>query len=368
MASNAFAEGPVEIAIQMKEGDKTSAIRPPFSPKGTKLTLVPQETKGLSGFDHLVTKVNLRKDGQLMAITRAEEGGAYDLLYVDTNLDGSLADETPRMAAVKERNGKWWSSFSGFFQSSHVAMDALPEVGDFPTSLWAVADTKEARPDVIRYSGSGFYTGSVEIGDKKYHLYVKDANNDGLITTNDYWGMTTEGVKGKTPVRSIKDFTWANGKSWKIKLANTQGTQLTLIEHITELTEQEDNDARNPYLADEKLTRAAKPLEFGKDYEKAVALALKENKPLFIKFETTWCGPCHKMTSLVFSAQTVVDAAKDVVCLKVDGDKHKDLVEKYKVVGYPHLLLLDSNGKELKRASGYHTAKKTIEFMQAGKK
>lgn len=365
---NLFADPAVEIAMQLKLGDKDSSIRPPFSPKGTKLSLVSEEVKGLQGHDHLVTKISLRKDGQIIALARSKKAGAYDLLYIDKNLDGSLTDETPITGEIKERRGNWWSSFKASFQSSHASIDALPAEGDYSASLWAVVEKQDARPDVIRYSGGDFYTGSVEIAETKYHLYVKDINNDALITDADYWGITAEGVKAKTPVRSIKDFAWANGKAWKIKLGNTQGTNLTLRQHHTDKTEQQDKNARNPYFEDEKLARAEKPLYFAKDYQKALEQARKEKKPLFIKFETTWCGPCYKMTNLVFNAQTVVDAAKDVICLKIDGDEHKDLVEKYKITGYPHLLILDSNGKIIKRASGYQTAKKTIELIQSAKK
>jgi len=70
------------------------------------------------------------------------------------------------------------------------------------------------------------------------------------------------------------------------------------------------------------------------------------------------------MDQLVYGAKPVVDAAKDLVAVKVDGDDHKDLVKQYGVTAYPTIVLLDSDGKELRRAVGYRSVAEMVEMLK----
>ena len=74
------------------------------------------------------------------------------------------------------------------------------------------------------------------------------------------------------------------------------------------------------------------------------------------------------MNELVFTAQEVVDAATGVVCIKVDGDERKDLVEKHKVTGYPTGVLLNESNEEIARFLGYASVKQTKELFSKVKK
>ena len=90
------------------------------------------------------------------------------------------------------------------------------------------------------------------------------------------------------------------------------------------------------------------------DYEQAASLSKRSNRPMLIDFGTTWCGPCKKL-----EANTLRD--KDVayhidsgfIAVKVDGDQCPQLVEKFKVKGFPTLIIVGSDGKEIARRSGY---------------
>ncbi len=50
------------------------------------------------------------------------------------------------------------------------------------------------------------------------------------------------------------------------------------------------------------------------------------------------------MDAGAFSDSGVVTAADDVIRVKIDGDRQKNVVKKYGVKGYPTVLFLDSNG------------------------
>lgn len=104
----------------------------------------------------------------------------------------------------------------------------------------------------------------------------------------------------------------------------------------------------------------SEPLKgWSEDLEKALEQAKKENKPVLVEFTgSDWCPPCKMMRKEVFSKSEFVDAAaKKFILVEIDmprGDKevakkNQPLVEKYKVDGFPTVILLDSAGKEFGR-------------------
>jgi thioredoxin-related protein len=104
----------------------------------------------------------------------------------------------------------------------------------------------------------------------------------------------------------------------------------------------------------------AKPLKgWGEDLTVALEKAKTENKAVLVEFTgSDWCPPCMKMRAEVFSKQKFVDAAsKNFILVEIDmpkGDqelakKNQPTVEKYKVDGFPTVILLNSAGKEFGR-------------------
>jgi len=102
------------------------------------------------------------------------------------------------------------------------------------------------------------------------------------------------------------------------------------------------------------------------NYDAAVAQAKKENKLVLVDFTgSDWCGWCIKMKKDVFSKPEFNSFAKDkLVLLELDYPQAKKLSpsvvkqnevlqQKFKVEGFPTLVLLDGSGKELARNSGY---------------
>lgn len=98
--------------------------------------------------------------------------------------------------------------------------------------------------------------------------------------------------------------------------------------------------------------RPGKPISWGADYEKAVEQARGVGKPLMVDVSTSWCSACKRLDADVFSRADVAEASKAFVCVRVDGDKRADLVKKFKVSGYPTVVFLGQDGKELGRVRG----------------
>jgi len=102
------------------------------------------------------------------------------------------------------------------------------------------------------------------------------------------------------------------------------------------------------------------------DLAKAQAKAKTENKLVLMDFNgSDWCPPCKALRKNVLSTREFVDyAKKNLVLVDVDfphqteqpkalADANKALGEKYAVEGLPTVVVLSSEGKELKRKVGY---------------
>lgn len=361
-------------AVTFEPGSATSPHAPRFSPKGTQVALSSAELQKLEGRDHLSGRIvvgpaDLRGEGNLIAIARSEAGKPYDMLWIDSNADGSLADETAVRAKPNLLRDKWWSSFDGNLKIKH-ADEAKTVTVDYPVSLWVVAEKPDEQPEVIRYSRRGFMLGEVKIDDAQYTVAICDGDNDGLLAKGDYWAIARVGQDlplGKEMWRQTSDFHWAGGKAWKIAPAGTSGLAARVVPFDPGITQVEDDLKRDHYKVDRDAPRAAKPVAFETDFEAALKKAAAAGRPCFVKFETEWCGPCKLMATIVFTAKDVADAAEGVVCVVVDGNKRKDLTERFKVESYPTGVMLDPQAKEIGRTNGYQGVKAMSDFLRKHK-
>ncbi|MCB0689141.1 MAG: thioredoxin family protein [Saprospiraceae bacterium] len=87
----------------------------------------------------------------------------------------------------------------------------------------------------------------------------------------------------------------------------------------------------------------------------AKEVAAQQGKLLFIDAFTTWCGPCKRMSSQVFSQDDVGEFYNQTfINLKLDMEKGegKDFQRQYRVTAFPTLLFLDPEGKVVHRLVG----------------
>ena len=102
------------------------------------------------------------------------------------------------------------------------------------------------------------------------------------------------------------------------------------------------------------------------DLPKAEAQAKAENKIILMDFTgSDWCGWCIKFKKEVLDTKEFQEyAAKNVVLVELDYPNKKaqsadlkkanaDLKKQYKVNGFPTLVVLDKDGKEIGRQVGY---------------
>ena len=102
------------------------------------------------------------------------------------------------------------------------------------------------------------------------------------------------------------------------------------------------------------------------DLPAAQAQAKKDKKLVFVNYTgSDWCGWCKKLQKEVFTTKEWNDYAKEkLVLVEIDFPNQKKqsdalkkanaaLQAKYKADGFPTLVVLDGEGKELWRQVGY---------------
>lgn len=102
------------------------------------------------------------------------------------------------------------------------------------------------------------------------------------------------------------------------------------------------------------------------DFEKALENAGTENRLVFMDCYTSWCGPCKAMARDVFTVDSIADYFNSTfVCIKYDMEKEgKELAKRYPLSCYPTFLIIDENGKELHRLSGYYSPEKLMQAIR----
>jgi uncharacterized protein YyaL (SSP411 family) len=90
------------------------------------------------------------------------------------------------------------------------------------------------------------------------------------------------------------------------------------------------------------------------DYDQALNASKAGNKTLLIYFYTSWCSWCKTLSRNTYSNDEVADLLNNnFTCLKINAEEHPDLVPLYNISGYPTILFLSPEGKELGRILGY---------------
>lgn len=110
----------------------------------------------------------------------------------------------------------------------------------------------------------------------------------------------------------------------------------------------------------------ASAVEWLTDLPKALAQAKKEHKQVLMDFTgSDWCPPCKALHKTVLESEAFEAYAKEnLVLVVVDFPNHatqadelkqanKALATKFEIKGYPTVIVLDENGKELSKSVGY---------------
>ena len=105
-------------------------------------------------------------------------------------------------------------------------------------------------------------------------------------------------------------------------------------------------------------------LAWASDWDDAFARAKRDNRVVMVEFYADWCVWCKRLESTTFTNPDVVGLLADrAVPVKVDGEREgRVLAGKYRIDGYPTIVFLSADERELGRVPGFL---EPADFIQA---
>ena len=356
----------VALTAQVPETGSDRVIR--WSPYGKQLPLS-EADGGMHG------ELNLGPQGTRpiqLRLTRSEGAVHFDRLLMEHGGNGEPEAQQVLTTSPTERNNRYWSSFEAVVEIPVLdPVSGALATDPYPLSLWYVEDPRAPDEEpVLRFSRRGYMLGTAVLDGVEGVVLVTERVMDGVYGLDDAWALASADSAGNVlraeHSRSMDEHAWLLENAYRIVELHPSGRRVVLAPMDPGITREEEEELRDDLRVDREAPRSGRTVTFLRDFSEAQLLADEERKNLFIDFETTWCGPCKLMDQWVYTADAVVEAAAPLVAVKVDGDEHPDLKERFGVTGFPTMVLLSPDGEELRRLSGYVNVADMRNFLEGG--
>ena len=107
---------------------------------------------------------------------------------------------------------------------------------------------------------------------------------------------------------------------------------------------------------------------FAGDVDAAFARARSEHKPLFLYWGASWCPPCNQVKATLFKRADFIERSRQFVPVYVDGDQPnaQKLADRFRVRGYPTMILFASEGAEITRLPGEIDPRQYLQVLALG--
>jgi thioredoxin-like negative regulator of GroEL len=120
--------------------------------------------------------------------------------------------------------------------------------------------------------------------------------------------------------------------------------------------------------ADAAEAGSEEPIAWATSYAAALKQAKDSGEPLVLKFYTGWCPHCTRMDKTTWKDEGVAKLAESFVAGRINADVEKVPVARYRLKGYPVVLLCEPSGDEVLRLEGYKDARVVAAYMGAYQK
>lgn len=110
------------------------------------------------------------------------------------------------------------------------------------------------------------------------------------------------------------------------------------------------------------------PASTDAEVDAAFAQAREQHKPVLLYWGAEWCPPCNQLKATLFNRQDFIERTRAFVPVYIDGDRPgaQKLGARFKVRGYPTLVLLSPAGQEMTRLPGEVDAQQITQMLTLG--
>jgi thioredoxin-like negative regulator of GroEL len=104
------------------------------------------------------------------------------------------------------------------------------------------------------------------------------------------------------------------------------------------------------------------------EIDAAFAQAARLNRPVLMYWGASWCPPCNQLKATLFNRQEFANLARQFVAVHVDGDRPgaQRVSSRFKVSGYPTVVLFTPDRQEITRLPGEVDAPQVLAVLQGG--
>jgi len=107
---------------------------------------------------------------------------------------------------------------------------------------------------------------------------------------------------------------------------------------------------------------------FAGDVDSAFARSRAERKPVFLYWGATWCPPCNQVKATIFQRKDFIERSRQFIPVYIDGDQPsaQQLADRFRVRGYPTMILFSADGTEVTRLPGEIDPQQYLELLSLG--